>query len=228
MKKVFISGGSEGIGLALARRFHAAGYEVGICGRNEHSLKKARKEMKGLLIWQADLSIKAETKALGQKILKEMGCPDILINNAGVFQPGLVTTEEDEVYETLMRTNMDSAYYLTKSLSPAMIARKTGTIVNMCSIAGLQAYPNGGSYCISKFALVGFSKVLREEMKVHNIRVIAVMPGAVYTRSWEPSGIPPERMMPPEDIAEAVFSACSLSSRTVVEEIVLRPQEGDI
>jgi short-subunit dehydrogenase len=89
------------------------------------------------------------------------------------------------------------------------------------------AYPNGGSYTISKFALLGFSKCLREELKDEGIRVTAVMPGATLTPSWEGAGYPAERFMPPEDVAESIFGAYELSDRTVVEEMILRPQKGD-
>ena len=107
-----------------------------------------------------------------------------------------------------------------------MKARKTGTIINICSIASLQAY--GGSYSISKFAMLGFSKNLREELKEHGIRVISVMPGAVLTDSWAGVDLPKERFMSPEDVAEIVWTSCFVSKRTVIEDIVMRPQLGDI
>jgi short-subunit dehydrogenase len=98
----------------------------------------------------------------------------------------------------------------------------------MCSIASIKAYPNGGSYAISKFALLGFSKVLREELKEFNVRVTAVLPGATRTASWDGVDLPEDRFMRAEDVAETVFSAYSLSERSVVEEIIIRPQLGDI
>jgi short-subunit dehydrogenase len=98
----------------------------------------------------------------------------------------------------------------------------------MCSIASFQAYRNGGSYAISKFALLGFSKCLREELKEHRIRVTAIMPGATRTRSWEGAGLPDERFIPVEDIAHAVYATYALSPQSVVEELIIRPQEGDI
>src|SRR5260370_41716527 len=97
----------------------------------------------------------------------------------------------------------------------------------MCSIASIKAYPNGGSYAISKFALLGFTKVLREEMKPFNIRVTAVMPGATKTASWDGVDLPDSRFMKTEDIAEVIFNACYISARTLVEELIIRPQFGD-
>jgi short-subunit dehydrogenase len=98
----------------------------------------------------------------------------------------------------------------------------------MCSIASIKAYPNGGSYAISKFALLGFSKCLREELKSFNIRVTAIMPGATLTASWEGVDLPEERFMRVEDVADTIYGAYSLSGRSVVEEIIIRPQLGDL
>jgi len=95
-------------------------------------------------------------------------------------------------------------------------------------VPSIKAYPNGGSYAISKFALLGFSKVLREELKPAGIRVTAILPGATKTASWEGTDLPDSRFMKPEDVAEAVFSAWSLSPHSVVEELLIRPQLGDI
>jgi short-subunit dehydrogenase len=109
-----------------------------------------------------------------------------------------------------------------------MQQNKSGHVFNMCSIASIEAYPNGGSYAISKFALLGFTKVLREEMKPFGIRVTAVMPGATKTASWEGTDLPDARFMKTEDVAEVIFNAYSISDRSVVEEVIIRPQLGDI
>jgi short-subunit dehydrogenase len=109
-----------------------------------------------------------------------------------------------------------------------MMAQKHGHIFNICSIASLQAYANGGSYSISKFALAGFSKNLREEMKPYGVKVTAVYPGAAFTDSWSGSGVDPLRIMEAGDIAEIVYAASQLSPRATVEDIVLRPQLGDL
>jgi short-subunit dehydrogenase len=128
----------------------------------------------------------------------------------------------------MIAVNLYSAYHLTRVLLSGMMARKEGHIFNLCSIASLKAYPNGGSYSISKFALAGFSKNLREELKPHGIKVTAVYPGAAYTDSWAGSGIDPVRIMEAGDIAEMVYAASRLSAQAAVEEIVLRPQLGDL
>jgi len=127
-----------------------------------------------------------------------------------------------------MDLNLFSAYHLTRALLPGMIERKKGHIFNMCSIAALKAYDNGGAYSISKWALTGFTKNLREEMKPHNIKVSMIHPGATYTPSWEQSGIDPKRFMTPDDVAQMVLTSCKLSDQACVEEIIIRPQLGDI
>jgi short-subunit dehydrogenase len=109
-----------------------------------------------------------------------------------------------------------------------MIQAKQGHIFNICSIASLQAYANGGSYSISKFALLGFSKNLREELKPHGIKVTAVCPGATLSASWDGFDIDPKRIMEAADIAKMVLAASQLSSMAVVEDIILRPQLGDL
>jgi len=227
-KKILVTGGSKGIGLGIARIFYHRDFEVIICARGEGDLKKAAATMPGLHTYVCDLSKKEAVKQLAAEINQKHGVLDVLVNNAGTFQMGEMHAEEDEVFELLMATNVSSAYYLTKALLPGMIERKQGTIFNVCSIASLMPYTSGSSYSISKYALLGFSKVLREEMKAHDIRVVALMPGAVYTDSWAASGLPPERFIAVEDIAKLVWNAYDLSDATVVEDIVVRPRLGDI
>ena len=130
--------------------------------------------------------------------------------------------------EKMIEVNLYSAYHLTRTLLPVMIQRRSGHIFNICSIASLQAYPNGGAYSISKFALAGFSRNLREEMKPHGIKVTTVYPGAAYTDSWAGSGVDPRRIMEAADIAAMVYAASRLSPQATVEDIILRPQLGDL
>ena len=107
--------------------------------------------------------------------------PDILVNNAGLFEPGSVHNEPDGLIGKPDGHQFYSAYHVTRTVLPKMMERKSGHIFNMCSIASLHAYANGGAYSISKFALYGFSKNLREEMKPHGIKVTSVHPGAVMS-----------------------------------------------
>ena len=128
----------------------------------------------------------------------------------------------------MINIHVYSAYYLTRQLISNLLENKDGYIFNMCSIASIMAYPNGGSYSVAKFALYGMTKVLREEMKPHGIRVTAILPGATLTASWEGVDLPAERFMKPEDVAQAVYGAYTMSRQSVVEEIIIRPQLGDL
>ena len=174
-----------------------------------------------------DVSQKAEVLAFAKEVSAKFQVIDVLVNNAGVFLPGGVTEEADGTFETLINTNMASAYHITRALLPNIQHSGRAHIFNICSTASTMAYVNGGSYCISKFAMLGFSKVLREELKTKKIKVTAVMPGATYTDSWSGSDLPPERFIDPADVARSVFDCYSLTT-AVVEELIIRPQLGDI
>jgi len=230
---VLITGASRGIGKAVAEIFAANGHALLLSSRNEVALYKA---MEGLLTKfpsvsvkakAFDLSTKEQAKALGAWCLG-FGVPDILINNAGLFEPGSVYNEPEGQLESQLAININSAYHLTRVLLPKMMERKSGHIFNMCSIASLDAYEKGGAYSISKFAMYGFSKNLREEMKPHGIKVTAVHPGAVHTDSWGDYDNSSKRIMEAEDIAKMVYAASQLSAAACVEEIVIRPQLGDL
>ncbi|MEQ9302110.1 MAG: SDR family oxidoreductase [Cyclobacteriaceae bacterium] len=233
-KLIVVSGGTKGIGRAIIARFMAHGFDAVTCSRNDADLSQLKSELESsypqstLHVFKADLSVKSEVLAFAD-FVKQLSQPvDVLVNNTGVFIPGEVHQEEDGALEKMIETNLYSAYHLTRALLPEMKSRKSGHIFNMCSIASIIAYANGGSYSISKFAMYGMSKVLREEMKPHDIRVTAILPGATYTASWEGVDVPEERLMKADDVAEAVFSANSMSVTSVVEEIVIRPQLGDL
>jgi len=229
-----VTGASKGLGKAIAEKFAAGGYHLVLCSRNEGTLFRTRDELKkkypGIRVeaMAFDLALPEQARAFGSRVL-DLGIPvDLLVNNAGQFIPGSVHNEEEGALEKMIAVNLYSAYHLTRKLLPAMIAQKKGHIFNICSIASFQAYANGGAYSISKFALAGFSKNLREEMKPHGIKVTAVYPGAAYTDSWAGSGIDPNRIMEAGDIADMIYAAAQLSPQATVEDILLRPQLGDL
>ena len=230
---IVITGASRGIGKATAEIFAAHGHHLFLTSLNELRLYKTMEELGTMY---PSITIKAKAFDLAQKEnviafgnwCLEQAIPDILINNAGAFEPGNVHNEPDGVLESQLSINLLSAYYLTRTLSPKMIRRGSGHIFNICSIAALQAYENGGAYSISKFALNGFSKNLREEMKPLGIKVTAVHPGAVMTDSWENFDNSSKRIMEADDIAKMVYAASQLSAGACVEDIIIRPQLGDL
>jgi len=232
-KLVVVTGATKGIGRAVAGRFAQAGFDIVACARNEKDLAQFKttfeKDFKvNVFVKATDTSNKKQVADFTQFILQLHRPIDVLVNNAGYFIPGETMTEEDGTLESLIESNVYSAYHVTRGLIAAMKEKKSGHIFNMCSVASIKAYPNGGSYAISKFALLGFTKVLREELKPFNIRVTAVMPGATKTPSWDGVDLPDERFMKPEDVAEVIYNAYIISERSVVEEVIIRPQLGDI
>ena len=228
MKTVVITGGSQGIGRALAEVFYADGYQVIAAARSADRLAEVAKALPGTLTFATDLSLKTGCDALGAYVLEKTGPPDVLINNAGTFLPGQILTEEPGTLEKLLATNVHSAYHTTRSLLPAMVAAGRGHVVNMCSTASIMAYANGGSYCISKFALLGFSRVLREELKATSLRVTAVLPGATLTPSWAGVDLPASRFIDPGELASLILHVVAAKAGTVVEELLVRPQLGDL
>jgi len=231
---VVITGASKGFGKEIAMKFAEAGASLYLCSRSEAALKETSS-----LIHQKypqskvqyapfDLSIKSGAQGFGKWVLQFAPAVDVVVNNAGQFLPGSVYNEPEGTLEQMIDVNLYSAYHLTRILLPGMMKRKQGHIFNICSIASFQAYDNGGAYSISKFALAGFSKNLREEMKPYNIKVTAVYSGAAYTDSWAASGVDPQRIMEASDIAAMIYSSSQLSSRACVEDIIMRPQAGDL
>lgn len=229
-----ITGASRGLGKAIAGRFAAAGYDLILSSRDQTALDAAVRELGAqypaiaIRSKAADLGTKQQAQELGEWILASGLSVDVLVNNAGQFIYGSLYEEAEGVLEQLIAVNLYSAYHLTRTLLPAMMSRSAGHIFNICSIASLKAYHHGGAYGISKYALAGFSANLREEMKEHGIKVTAVYPGAAYTDAWASSGVDPHRIMEASDIAQMVVAAAGLSPQATVEEIVIRPQLGDL
>lgn len=233
-KLIVVTGGTKGIGRAIAVRFAREDFDVAICARKPDELEKLKREFgqhypaARVYTLSADMADRKQIDSFVD-FVTQIGQPvDVLVNNAGYFVPGSIATEKEGVLEDMMNANLFSAYHMTRGLVGQMTARKSGHIFNMCSIASIQPYANGGSYAITKFALLGFSKCLREELKTAGVRVTAILPGATRTASWDGVDLPDDRFMSAEDVAETVFAAWTLSKRSVVEEILIRPQLGDI
>lgn len=229
-----ITGASRGIGKTLAQVFALHGYNLFLCSKTESHLLQTIEELKAAypavsVDGQAlDLGKKREAKLFGEWVLGQADTVDVLINNTGTFIQGNVSDEPDGALETMLEVNLYSAYHTTRTILPKMMAQKSGHIFTICSIASLAAYPGGGAYGISKYALLGFTRNLRAELKEHGIKVTAVIPGAVYTDSWKGSGVEESRIMETDDLAKMIFAATQLSPQAVVEDIVLRPQLGDL
>jgi short-subunit dehydrogenase len=230
---VIITGASKGIGRAIALAFAVEGCRLILCSRNRENLEGLAAEIKKRFpqnlveTFAADLSEKSQVIGFGNFCLG-FGSADIVVNNAGIYLPGSCIDEEEGFMERMMALNFYSAYHLSRLLVPHMIKASKGHIFNICSVASLKAYPGGGGYSISKFALDGLSQNLRHELMPHGIKVTAVFPGAVFTDSWGAFDNSQLRIMEAADIAKMILAASKLSAQAVVEEIIIRPQLGDL
>ncbi len=234
MKKLaVVSGASKGIGRAVVEKFAAQGFEVAVCSRSMPNLEALKNEFETIYatkihIFVADVSQKEEIQNFGKFVLDLQTPIHVLVNNAGLFLAGKILEEAEDTLEKLINTNVFSAYYLSRVLIPEMETLESAHVFNICSIASLMAYPQSGSYSISKFALLGFSKSLRQELLETNVKVTSIMPGATLTDSWAGVDLPAERFMEAKDVADIIWASYNLSKSAVVEEIVLRPLKGDI
>lgn len=224
MNVAVVSGGTKGIGRATAELFLAQGFKVYISARNIDS----DLQHENLVQFKADLSTKEGVYDFANRVKTNENHIDILVNNVGVFMPGSLLDEDDGSFETQINTNLASTYHLTRATISHIRKSAKPYIFNICSTASITPYMNGGSYCISKYAQLGFTKVLREELKADRIKVSAVMPGATLTNSWANTDLPSERFSAPLSIAQMMWAAYQLPDTTVIEEILMRPMEGDI
>ena len=234
MKRIaVITGSSRGIGLAVAEKFAMQGFDIVIHGRNQKELNavanniQTRFQVKVTGV-AADLSSKDECSSFVRDVIALHSSIDVLVNNAGVFLPGTLMEESDDQMEKQMSTNFFSAYFITKGLWTVLKKNERSHIINMCSIASITAYDAGGGYAVTKHALHGFTKSLRKEGIPFGIRVTSIMPGATYTDSWSSADLPQSRFMTTSDVANTVWNAWEINEHTVMEEVIIRPIEGDI
>ena len=223
---IIVTGASRGIGLAILEKYARAGWNLAFCSKNADSVANAKQHLQSI---NSQIKIYAEAFDIGDKnavlnfaknCLKEFGQIDTLVNNAGLFKQGeLSAATLDDDLEYLMRVNLFSAYWMGKIIIPDMIKNKSGHIFNISSIAGLNDYDNGGGYTVAKFALTGYTKQIRNELKSKNIRVTGIYPGAVLTDSWAGIDLPPNRFIQPSDIAELIFTTSQLSSISITSLI---------
>jgi NADP-dependent 3-hydroxy acid dehydrogenase YdfG len=232
---VLITGASQGIGAAIAKVFAAEvkGVRLALVARNVGNLQRTAKAClklgaKAAEVFECDVANVASVDLLAESVRERFGAVDVLINNAGAFAMAPFAQTSVDEFDRMIAVNLRSAFLVTQAFLPAMLQRKRGDIFFLSSIAGLGAYPNAAAYCAAKFGVTGMAEVLRAETKDTGVRVCRVHPGATWSPSWEKSGVKAERIMPAEDIARAILDVHRLSRRTVVEEIVLRPQLGDV
>ncbi len=231
-KHAIITGGSRGIGKAVATEFASHGFNLIICGRNEETLIKFTEELSAKCIsvhyFIADLSQKDDCIGFVNFVKTKTNRVDVLVNNAGVFLPGTLMDEPEGQMQYQMDLNFFSAYHITRGIWNLLPHNDRGHVFNICSIASVVAYSAGGGYAVSKHALLGFSKSLREEGKSLGIRVSSVLPGATYTDSWSGADIEESRFMRTSDVAKSIYNAYDINEFSVIEDVLIRPILGDI
>ncbi len=230
---VVVTGASQGIGEAIARAFaQREAVTLSLLARNERNLERVAEACRATgarVDWHTcDLTWDDQVEAVADAVLEQAGPPAVLVNNAGKFRPGSVLETDGPLLRKLFDENVVSALLVTQAFLPSMIEAGEGHIFFLGSVCSLQAYPNSAGYCAAKHGLLGLARAVRDETKTHGLRVTTILPGATLTPSWSGAEIPDHRFMPPEDVARAIVHCSELGPRTVVEELLLRPQPGDV
>ena len=204
-----VTGAGRGIGVATARKLASLGATVVLCGRTLSTLETTASDISALggqaRALQCDVSDLGSVQALAASVEQTLGKIDILVNNAGIGSFAAPLHEmTPQVWEKILNTNLRGVFYCVRSFAPAMIKAGAGHIVNISSLAGKNALPNGAAYAASKWGLNGLSYSVAEELRSHNIRVSVVCPGSVHTDLSPHEGKDPKKMLQPEDVAHVV------------------------
>ncbi|NTE00858.1 SDR family oxidoreductase [Agrobacterium tumefaciens] len=225
--KAVITGATKGIGRAIAVKLQAAGYDLALVARSSHDLDKLQEELslpdRMVKTYQVDCSIKEEVYQFLHQVKNEFSDIDVLVNNVGVYMPGSLLDETDEVFEEQQALNVNAAYYISKFFGKEMRSRRCGHIFNICSVASKNPVENGGSYSVTKAAMLSLNHVLRQELAPHHVKVTAFLPGSTKTASWEGTTIPDEKFVQPVDIAETLYTILTLSKGVNVDEVLITP-----
>ena len=235
---ILVTGASQGIGAAIAGVFakelaSTGGCRLALVARNNANLRRVAQSClrAGALeveTFPCDVGDAAAVQSMAQQVRARFSRLDVLVNNAGQYSPVPLLEMTPAQFDAVLSANLRSVFLVTHAFAPAMIALRRGDIFIMASVASVRAFPAGGAYVAAKHGVLGLARALREELKPRGVRVTAVLPGATVSPSWTGNGVPTQRMMPAADVARAFFDAYRLSRRTVVEEIILRPQLGDV
>lgn len=231
---IIITGASKGIGKAIASLMASKGANMVLCSRNYEELLQLKKQLEmdypstKILIESVDCSKKDDIISFAERSLNTLGHVDVLINNVGMFKPASILDEDNDALEMHMNVNLYAPYFLYKKIGKSMREHKSGTIINICSIASKEIIVGAGSYCVTKAALLSLNNIMREELKKHDVKVTAILPGSTFTSSWEGTSIPQEEFVQAEDIAAAVNSVLMLSKGANIDEIIIKPLHGQV
>jgi 3-oxoacyl-[acyl-carrier protein] reductase len=226
-KVALITGGSRGIGFAIACRLGRMGARISICGRDQAKLDQSASSLRGerieTLAVQADVTNGDQISSLVHKTRLEFGPIDILVNNAGIglFGPFHEFGETD--WNRVMDTNLKSVFLVSRAVAPEMIRRQTGHIINISSLAGKNTFANGAIYCASKWGLMGLTGSMAEDLRGQGIRVSTICPGSVATEFSGQGGKNPSKILQPDDVAHAVAALVTQAAGSFISEVHIRP-----
>ncbi|GAB6990711.1 3-ketoacyl-ACP reductase [Paenibacillus pini] len=224
-KSAIITGAGKGIGLAVATSLAKEGVNLGLISRTESDLTALRDSLTkeyGVNVYTAtaDVSIRSEVETAVASLKKELGAIDILINNAGIAAFGTVVDMDPEQWESILRINLMGTYHMSRAVLPTMIEQNCGNIINISSTAGEKGFATGSAYCASKFAVMGLTESLLQEVRKNNIRVVALTPSTVNTDLARNNDLKigdEDRMMQPEDVAELALATLKLPQRVFIK-----------
>jgi NADP-dependent 3-hydroxy acid dehydrogenase YdfG len=226
-KIAVVTGASRGIGLAIAKRLGEMGAKLSICARDPQKLEVATNQLRtvapSVFAAPVDVTRDDQISTFVQYTQKNLGPIDILVNNAGIGWFGPTHDATEQTWDSILDTNLKSVFLVSRAVAPGMIERKTGHIVNIASLAGKNAFKNGGIYCASKWGLMGLTECMAEDLRQYGIRVSAVCPGSVATDFSPHTGKDPAKMLQSEDISHAVEMIVTQSPQSFISEILIRP-----
>ena len=234
MKNALITAATKGIGRAISIALAKEGINLAICARSENDLAAFKAELNtinpGIKVFTAatDVSVKAQIIAFATNAEKELGAIGIIVNNAGIYEPFSILDDGEDTFQKGISTNLAPAYELYRYFGKKLIAAGEGHIFNICSVASLNPVVGAGTYSVTKFALLGLTKVMRLELQAHNVKVTAVIPGSTLTSSWDGVEVDKNVVVMPEDIASAIVSIYNMSQGANVDEIIIKPVNGQV
>jgi 3-oxoacyl-[acyl-carrier protein] reductase len=224
-KTALVTGAGKGIGRAIAVAMAQEGVHVALLARTESQLREVAQEIEALgvkaVVLAADIADRASVEAAVSKAQGELGDLDILINNAGIGTFAKLVDMDPAEWEKIIQVNLLGTYYATRAVLPQMIARETGDIINIASTAGQRGAATTSAYSASKFAILGLTESLMQEVRKHNIRVSALTPSTVATELAINNKLTdgnPDKVMQPEDLAEFIISQLKLNRRIFIKE----------
>jgi 3-oxoacyl-[acyl-carrier protein] reductase len=225
-----ITGAGGGIGAAIALRLARMGALTVLCGRRRVALQGTAgailKAGGRAEVAECDVTDLVAVEGVAALVAKKAGRLDILVNNAGIGGfSGPLHQMPPDAWEKVMNTNLRGVYYCIRSFAPMMVGAGSGHIVNISSLAGKNALPNGAAYSASKWGLNGLSYSVAEELRTHNIRVSVVCPGSVHTDLSPHAGKDPKKMLQPDDVAHVVAMLVTQEPQSFVSEVLLRPTQ---